>query len=136
MSTILETLALLVIVAASLYLVALALAALFVPAEASRFLLGFAGTRQVHFMELLIRLLVGGSLLIYAPRMFAGEVFGILGWVLVITTACLFLIPWRWHRQFAELAVPRALRYMTLIGLSSLVFGGLILASVMHGGAN
>lgn len=132
----LEALALVVIVAAALYLLVLGVSAVFAPARASRFLLGFAATRRVHFSELLIRLLVGGSLLISAKRLFAAELFEILGWALVITSVCLFVIPWRLHRRFAQTAVPRAIRYITLIGLSSLAFGGFILMAVAIGNSN
>ncbi len=132
----LEVLALAVIVAASLYLIVLGVSALIVPAQASRFLLGFAGSLKVHLVELSVRMVVGLALLIYAQQMFAPEVFELLGWMLIATTALLVVLPWRWHRQFAELAVPRAVRYMSLIGPSSLIFGALILAAVIRGSAS
>lgn len=131
----LETLALLVILAASVYLIALAMASLIAPAKAGRFLLGFAGSRHVHVAELSIRFLVGGAFVIYAPRMAAPQLFGFLGWILLVTTVFLALLPWRWHQRFARQAVPRALRYIALIGLSSLIFGGLIFAAVIRGNA-
>ncbi|MBI3129799.1 MAG: hypothetical protein HYZ13_00430 [Acidobacteria bacterium] len=62
--------------------------------------------------------------------------FRMFGWVLVITTGVLLLIPWRWHRRFAERAVPSATRYLSLVGLSSLALGGLLLTAVLRGTAS
>lgn len=130
-----EALALAVVVVTGLYFCALAAASLLVPAKASRFLLGFASSPRVHYIELSVRLLVGAALLIYAPRMFAPGVFSLFGWLLVITTVCLLLLPWRWHHRFAQQAVPRAISHIKVIGISSLVLGGLILAAVVRGNA-
>ncbi|MBT8093293.1 MAG: DUF2065 family protein [Gammaproteobacteria bacterium] len=130
-----EVLALSVVVLAGLYFCVFAVTSLTMPAESSRFLLGFASSQRAHYIELLIRLLVGWSLVIYAPRMFATAVFTAFGWALIITSACLFLLPWRWHQRFAQYVVPRATRYITLIGLCSLVLGGLIIAAAIRGSA-
>jgi hypothetical protein len=51
----------------------------------------------------------------------------------VITMAGLFAVPWRWHRRFAQRAVPQALRYLELAGVASLLFGVLVLAAVVRG---
>lgn len=128
-----QALAFAVVVVTGLYFCALAAVSVFAPARASRFLLGFAGSPRVHYMELFIRLVVGGSLVIHAPRMLAPEAFSLFGWVLLITTACLLLLPWQCHHRFAQQVVPRATRYITLIGLCSLGLGVLILAAVIRG---
>jgi len=130
-----ETLALGIVVVAGLYLCALAATSLFVPSRANRFLLGFANSQRVHFIELLTRFVVGGAFVIHAPRMLVPGVFRLFGWVLVVTTACLLFLPWQWHHRFAQHAVPRATRYMTVIGLFSLALGLLILAAVIRGNA-
>jgi hypothetical protein len=130
-----EAFALVVVVLAGVYLLALGAAALIVPVRAGRFLLGFAGSRPVHFTELALRLVVGAALVLHAPRMPVSAAFNLLGWLLLVTTACLLVVPWQWHHRFARHAVPRAIRHVTLIGLASLVFGGVILAAVARGGA-
>jgi hypothetical protein len=61
--------------------------------------------------------------------------FNFFGWVLLLTTACLLLVPWRWHRRLAQHAVPLFTRYITLVGVVSLALGGLILAAVSRGSA-
>lgn len=130
-----EALSLSVVVLAGLYFIALAATSLFVPAQADRFLLGFASSPLKHFAELILRFLVGGALVLHAPHMYLSRAFSLFGWILLGTTVCLFLIPWRWHSRFAQHAVPWATRYMALIGLASLALGGLILAAVIRGSA-
>jgi len=130
-----EILSLGTVVLAGLYFIALAGVSLFIPAQAERFLLGFAGSLQKHFSELFLRFLVGGAFVIHAPQMYLSDVFGLFGWILLLTTAALLVIPWKWHRRFAQYAVPKAIQYIKLIGLVSLALGGFILAAVIRGSA-
>ena len=129
-----QPIALIIVVIAGLYFIALATASLLIPDQAKRYLLGFAGSPLKHFTELILRFAVGGALILYSPHMLFSKAFAISGWILLATTACLFLIPWRWHRRFAEFAVPQATQYITLIGLSSLLLGVLVLTAVIQGG--
>ncbi len=131
----LEIFALAVVVVIGLYFCALGAVALIQPAHANRFLLGFASSPRVHYIELFIRLLAGAALVVYAPHMIAQDAFSLFGWVLILTTVCLFILPWRWHHRFAQQMVPRATRYITLIGLSSLILGVFIFAAVIRGSA-
>ena len=131
----LETLALALVGLAGLYLCALGAATFLRPANASRFLLGLASSPRVHYIELSIRLLAGAALVIAAPRMFAPGAFSVFGWVLLVTTVCLLLLPWRWHRRFAQQAVPRVISYIKVIGVCSFALGALLLAAVIHGSA-
>ena len=133
--SLLETFALAVVVLAGLYLLALGGASLFAPTRASRFLLGFASSAPVHFTELFLRFVAGAALVLHGPRMALSGAFNLFGWVLLVTTACLLLIPWRWHHRFAQRAVPLFTRYIALLGLVSLAMGGLILAAVALGRA-
>lgn len=130
-----EVVALAAIVLAALYLLALGAASLVVPARSSRFLLGFARSQSIHFLELSLRFVVGAALVFYAPRMFLSDAFNLLGWVLLVTTTCLLLVPWQWHQSFAQYAVPLVTRHITLVGLASLAIGGLILAAAGRGSA-
>lgn len=125
-----EALSLTVVVLTGFYFIALAAVSLFMPVQATRFSLGFADSALKHYAELFLRFVVGSAFILYAPRMRLSGAFTFFGWVLLVTTACLLLIPWRWHYRFAQHAVPRATRYITLIGLASLALGGFILAAV------
>ena len=130
-----EVLALAAVVATGLYLLALGAASLLAPSRAANFLLGFAGTPFRHFLELALRLVVGSALILLAPRMYLSAAFNLAGWVLLATTACLLLIPWRWHHRFAQRTVPLAMQHLILVGCASLVCGGLVLAAVVCGSA-
>lgn len=131
--SLLEASALVVVVLAGVYLLALGAASLLVPARASRFLLGFASHASAHFTELFLRFAVGAALVVYAPRMSPSGAFNLFGWVLLVTTAGLLIIPWRWHNRFAQRVVPLFTRYIMLLGLVSLVVGGLILWALARG---
>jgi len=129
----LDRVALGIVVLAGLYLVGLGLAAIFSPRQAGSFLGRFASSARAHFLELAIRLLVGSALVAGSSRMAFTEAFAVLGWVLVGTSVALVVLPWRWHRRFAERVVPPALRHVKLIGICSVAMGGLVIASVVAG---
>lgn len=128
-------LALAMVVLVALYMLALGIASLLVPGQASRFLLGFAGSPSIHFAELSLRLVAGAALVQYAPHMHFSLAFHLFGWVLLITTAVLFFVPWQLHHRFAQQAVTRATRCIALVGLASLAFGVLVLFAVTRGQA-
>lgn len=53
----------------------------------------------------------------------------LFGWVLITTSIGLALVPWQLHQRFASWSVPRATRYLPLIGAASLAAGvGVIVA--------
>ena len=117
-----------------LYLISLALVMLPAPARAKRFLSGFASSAYTHYLELVLRLIAGVAILLYAPQMLFSNFFAIFGWILVVTTVCLFAVPWQWHQRFAQWGVPYATSNLKLVAGASLVFGGFVLASVIFGG--
>lgn len=121
-----------IVIAAGVFLVTLGAASLLTPSKASEFLLGFAGSPSKHYAELAVRFLVGGAFLLHAPQMLYPHVFSVAGWILLATTAGLLLIPWRWHRRFAQRAVPEALRFLPLLGISSAILGGLVLVAAFR----
>jgi hypothetical protein len=133
--SLLTALALVGVVLVALFMLALGAASLLLPAQASRFLLGFASSPSVHFAEMLLRLVAGAALVQYAPNMHFTSAFSLFGWVLLITTACLLLVPWQWHRRFAQRVVPLFTRYIALIGSVSLTIGALALFAVTRGQA-
>ncbi|MFY2764675.1 hypothetical protein [Arenimonas sp. MALMAid1274] len=130
----LTLLAQLVVVKAALYLLGLGLVALARPAMARRFLRGFATARGLHFLEMGLRILVGLAFVHVAPLMQFSQVFLALGWLLIVTSAVLVLLPWDWHRRFAARSVPQALKFLPLIGVSSLAAGVAILGCLFPDG--
>lgn len=131
---VIEAVASVIVVLAAIYLIGLAATTFFAPACAARFLNGFAGSARVHVFEMVIRLIVGCSLLVYAPYMLYPDAFKILGWALVISSAILLLLPWRWHQRFAQRVVPPITRRVWLVGIVALPLGGVILFAAVRGG--
>ena len=118
------------IVLAGLYLVVLGVSCYVQPSTAAKFLLGFASSSFLHYLELALRVLVGGSLVHKASSLPYPPIFNLFGWVLIITSVAMFVVPWRWHRRFALKAVPYALRYIKLLGAGAMAFGAVLVASV------
>jgi hypothetical protein len=133
--TLIDAISFAVVAATGLFLVTLGILSLATPALVSRFLLGFARSPFKHYVELAVRFLVGGAFLVSAPRAQWPAAFRLFGWALVVTTAGLFFLPWRWHHRFAQWAVPEALRFLPLVGVASVVLGGMILWAALHGHA-
>ena len=116
-----------------LYLVGLAVLSFLAPERARRFLHGFAGSARVNYIELAVRLLAGGAFVQRAPFTMFPWAFSLFGWALIITTACLLAIPWRWHRRIAPHAVPHASRRLGLFALASLALGSFVLVTAAIG---
>jgi hypothetical protein len=125
--------ALVIVVSTGLFFIVLGSISLLAPSRASRFLLAFAGSPYKHYTELAARLLVGSAFMLSAPMMAFSSVFKLFGWLLLCTTAILFIVPWRLHHQFAQWAVPAVLRFLPLLGSSSLVLGFLVVWAVWRG---
>ena len=126
----LNTVALGVVTLVGLYLIALAAMSLAMPARASGFLMGFASSATAHYAELLVRVVAGFAFIAQAPSAPFPRGFAVFGWLLVGTTAALFLVPWRWHQAFARRAVPQALRYLPLVAIASLLLGAAVIWSM------
>ncbi len=124
-----------ILVAVATFFVLLGVISLLRPSYARRFLLGFATSAPKHYAELATRLVAGIATLIVAPHSTHLVALSAFGWLLILTTAVMAIVPWRVHRRFAEAAVPRALYFLPLIGIASLVLGGLLLWSVFTASA-
>ena len=125
--------ALAIVYLTGLYFIGLAAVSLLAPTRASHFLLGLAGSAVAHYLELFVRLVVGGAFLLHASRMLFSEFFVLFGWVLVITTVGLFAVPWQWHRRFAQRSVPYAIRSLKLVAIASFVLGCFVLVAAING---
>ena len=127
----LNALAVTLIFLTGVYFIFLGLIALLKPTIAARFLLGFATSAMTHYLELMVRMAIGFALIFYSHNMLFTSVYMGFAYVLIATTALLLFIPWRWHRAFTEKVVPYANAFLSLIGLTSIAFGFLVLASLL-----
>lgn len=117
-------------VAAGLWLIGLALTIVVVPERAERFLTGFASSARAHYTEQLFRLIAGSAIIVFSPEMRFPGVFRAFGWLIVLTTLGLIVVPWRWHREFGKWAIPLAVRHIKLYALGAFALGAFILYAV------
>ncbi len=120
-----------IVMLVGVYLVGLAVSAIFNPTRTTQFFLGFAASARVHYVELVVRGIAGAAVVMQAPHMRYPDAFAIAGWIVLATTIALATLPWRYHRAFAERAVPRATKHMTLIAIGSFLLGGFILIALL-----
>lgn len=119
-----------VVVGFGLFLVGLAVVIAARPLLAERFLRSFASSAPAHYAEQGVRLLVGAAVVAFSREMRYPEVFNAFGWLLVITTVALLLIPWQWHHRFAARVMPPVIRHLRLFALAALALAAFILYSV------
>jgi len=106
-----------------LFLIGLAILCVFRKQAAERFLSGFASSARAHFTEHSIRFLVGVAFVLFSPSMWYPQVFNVFGWILIVTSAVLLVLPWAWHREYARRTVPTVLRILWLFAIGSLALG-------------
>ena len=126
-------LASLTVLLTGLYFVLFGILLLAAPARGARFLQSFATSARAHYLELAVRLVIGAAFVVRGPTLWLSPVLVPFGWLLIATTAGLFLVPWQWHSRIAHTSVACAVRYLPLIAIASLAVGGLILAAWMRG---
>jgi hypothetical protein len=106
------------------------------PALAERFFMTFASSARAHYVEQAFRLLIGASLVVLSPAMWQTNMFRLIGWVIVVSSIGLILIPWRWHHRFGQLVLPMVVRHMRLYAVGLFAFGALLLYGVFSVGSH
>jgi len=127
----LELSAFLIALLAALYLIVVAILSVFLPSAVARFLNGFASSASAHLSEMAIRLLVGWALVVNSSRMMFSDAFWLFGWILIVTSLLLLLVPWRWHRRFAQKVVAPLTRRAWLFGIFSFPLGVILLYATL-----
>lgn len=120
-----------VLVAFALFLIGLAALTFARPAASARFLGAFAQTPRAHYTEQAIRLVMGTALIVRAPCMTFPGPFALLGWIILVTSLALLLLPWRWHKRFADRVVPTVIRYQRLYGVALAVFSAALILGLL-----
>src|SRR5690554_1619736 len=101
------------------FLLSLGLLCFIRPTTVKNFFDLFAASKQAHFIEQAIRLVVGFSLVHFAVVMNYAWFFRAFGWLIVIISLVLIVLPWRWHHQFAQWVMPYVKSHLTLYGVLS-----------------
>jgi len=112
------------------FLIGLAIVIIIKPQRAEQFLSSYASSARAHYTEQIARLIIGAAIVIFAPSMWYSNLFNLFGWILIVTTIGLLLIPWQWHHKFGEWVIPLTLRYMKFYALGAFLLGALILYSL------
>ncbi len=103
------------------------------PATAERFLMRFESSARTHYIEQVFRLLVGAALIVLSPAMWQPNLFWLVGWAIVISSAALVCVPWQWHHAFGKRVGPMLFRHLRLYAMGSFAFGALLLYGVFAG---
>ena len=122
-----------VVIAFGLFLVGLAALIVAAPSRAERFFRGFASSALTHYTEQAVRLIVGAAIVAFAGSMRHPEVSTLFGWLMLVSTAGLLLIPWQWHHKFSATVMPPVYRHMGLFAVGALALGRFVLYGVSGG---
>ena len=122
-----------VVVAFGLALVAFSGVAFANPAIAERFLTAFACSARAHYVEQVVRVLIGAALVVRSPTMWQPNMFWLFGWAIVVSSAVLLCVPWQWHHRLGERVLPLLIRHLRLYVVGSSCFGTLLLYGVCAG---
>lgn len=120
-----------IVVLSGAWLVFLAILSMRAPQKAARLLSGFASSARAHYLEQALRLIAGAGFLGFAEYMAFADAFRVFGWVLLITSALLLLVPWQWHNRFAQWVVPFAARHLKLYGLAAAALAAAIFYALL-----
>ena len=101
---------------------------LFAPKKARETLRKAGSTSFINYSEITIRLIPAVALILYADFCKFPEAFKIFGWIMIITSVILYIVPRKTHHNFslksAEILKPI---YFQLISPFAFLFGGLII---------
>jgi hypothetical protein len=124
-----------VVVVFGLSLVAFTGVAFAKPARAERFLLAFASSARTHYVEQVVRIVIGVALVILSSTMWQPTMFRLFGWAIVASSAALICLPWQWHDRLGERLRPMLIRYLKLYAVGAFAVGVLLLYGYFAGGA-
>jgi len=116
-----------IVLSIGVFLIGLSVVIAIKPMLAQRFLKSFASSAGAHYTELALRLTGGAAIVIFAPSMFFSYLFKFFGWIIVITTVGMLLIPWQWHHKFSEWVIPLVIRHLKLYAIGAFTLGSFIL---------
>jgi hypothetical protein len=123
-----------VVVVFSLSLITFTGVAFAKPARAERFLMAFASSARAHYVEQGFRILIGAALIVLSSAMWQPKMFWLFGWAIVVGSAALICVPWRWHDRLGERVRPMLVRYLKLYAVGAFALGVLLLYGFFAGG--
>ena len=103
------------------------------PARAARFLMAFATSARTHYVEQVLRILVGAALVVLSSTMWHPKMFWLFGWAIVVSSAALICAPWQWHDRLGKRMRPMLVRFVKLYAVGAFALGVLLLYGFFAG---
>ena len=132
-----QTLALAIVLAAGVWLEAVAVLMALRPRHCLRLIELMtaklqASSWRVNLTEQGLRIVAGGALIVRAPASKLPPAFEVAGWIIVVSSILILLAPMRWHASYGVLLTQRLspLAIRLLSPLSAAAGAGLIYAAV------
>ena len=122
----------LIVVATGLFLTGLSVVIVFKPSIGQKYLESFASSARSHYTEQAIRLIGGGAFVLFSSSMLYPDVFFYFGWIVIIPSIGLLLIPWQWHHKYGQWAIPLAIRFLRVYAFGAFALGAFILYAALH----
>lgn len=105
---------------------------LFKPNKARTTLRKAGSTNFINYAEITIRIIPAVAMILYANLAKFPEAFKIFGWIMLITSLVLYMVPRKMHHQFsmksADVLKPI---YFQLISPFAFLIGGLIIYNIL-----
>jgi uncharacterized membrane protein YfcA len=116
------------------FIIFVGLLMLFAPKKARAILRKAGSNNFINYAEITVRLIPAAAMILYSDFSKLPIAFKIFGWIMVITSLILYLIPRKTHHNFsmksADILKPI---YFQLISPFAMLFGALILYNVNWG---
>ncbi len=126
------TLAKWIVLAFGVFIIFVGIFMLFRPKKVRATLRKASSTNFINYTEITIRLIPAVALILYSNFSKFPEAFKIFGWIMVITSLILYIIPRKMHHKFsmtsADILKPI---YFQLISPFAFLFGGLIIYNTL-----
>lgn len=120
-----------VMVIFGLYLISLLIITILNKKVEVKYFSSFASSARAHYIEQILRLIVGLSMLLFSRSMLYAHFFEIFAWIIILSTIILILIPWPWHNKLGKWAIPFTIRNLKFYAVSASIFGVFILYCVI-----
>ena len=89
-------------------------------------------TNFINYFEITVRMIPAAALVVFAPHSKFPEVFSILGWFMIATSLVLYIVPRKYHHNYAlksaEILKPNFIRMLSPL---SLAFGAWMIYGVI-----
>lgn len=115
-----------------IYLISLPIITLLKKEMAVRYFSSFASSARAHYLEQVLRLIVGWSMLSFSPSMLFAQFFEMFAWILIVSTVVLIVVPWTWHNKLGKRVIPLTIRNLKFYAGSAALLGVFILYCIFQ----